>query len=402
MNNARFSLFALSTVALVAALPLAAQDGTDILQGHSRPPLHQLIIPGASPEAGPTGTFPSKMKVAYGFSQITKYGAGEVIALVDAYDDPNAEADLGTFDTEFKLPACTTANGCFTKIMAAGTPADTSGWTNEIAIDTQWAHAIAPAAKILLVEAKSDSNADLYAAVDLAVANGATVVSMSWGGGEASNEATSDSHFEVNHVTFVASSGDSGHGVFYPAASPFVVSVGGTTLTVGSNGAWDGETAWSCNSTLACEIDGGSSGGISAYEVEPSYQEGVQTTGMRGVPDVAYDGNPSTGVPEYNSYNCGSDCSTGWAQYGGTSIGAPQWAALFAIANNERAADSKHHLYMPQTVLYPAAEADYHDITSGKNGSCGAVCTAGPGYDYVTGLGSPQANLLIPALVAAP
>lgn len=400
MNSARFS-FALPVVALVVALPLAAQD-TDILKGYSHPPLRRIIVPDALPDAGPTGIFPGKMRVAYGFNTIAKYGSGQVIALVDAYDDPNAEADLGTFSTEFKLPACTTANGCFKKIMAAGTPADTTGWSNEIAIDTQWAHAIAPGAKIMLVEAKSESNADLYAAVDLAVANGATVVSMSWGGGEASNESTSDSHFEVTGVTFVAASGDSGHGASYPAASPFVVSVGGTTLTLASNGTWSSETAWSCNTVIACEFDGGSGGGLSAYESEPSYQEGVQTTGKRGIPDVAYDGNPSTGVPEYNSYNCGSSCTTGWAQYGGTSIGTPQWAALFAIANSERVSGGKKPLNQPQNLLYPDAEADYHDITSGKNGSCGAQCTAGPGYDYVTGLGSPQANLLIPALVAAP
>jgi subtilase family serine protease len=391
MNRARFSL-SLSAVALAVALPLAAQDGTDILQGTSHPPLQRVIVPDASPDAGPSGTFPGKMKVAYGFNSITKYGAGQVIALVDAYDDPNAEADLGVFNTEFKLTACTTANGCFKKILAAGTPADTTGWTNEIAIDIEWAHAIAPAAKIILVEAKSNSNADLYAAVDLAVSNGATVVSMSWGGGEASNESTSDSHFEVTGVTFVASSGDGGHGVSYPAASPFVVAVGGTTLTINSTtGAWESETAWN-----------DSGGGVSAYEAEPSYQEGVQTTGKRGVPDVAYDGNPSTGVPAYSSYNCGSACYLGWNQWGGTSIGSPQWAALFAIANNERALASKHRLYQPQTLLYPDAEADYHDITSGSNGSCGADCKAGVGYDYVTGLGSPQANLLIPALVAAP
>jgi len=397
MNKSRFSL----AVALIVALPLAAQEGTSILKGTSHPPLRRIIVPDASPDAGPTGTFPGKMKVAYGFSQIAKYGGGQVIALVDAYDDPNAEADLGSFSTAFKLPACTTANGCF-KIMAAGTPADTSGWTNEIAIDTQWAHAIAPGAKIILVEAKSDSNTDLYAAVDLAVANGATIVSMSWGGGEASDEATFDSHFEVTGVTFVASSGDSGHGVSYPAASPFVVGVGGTTLTIASNGTWTSETAWSCGSVLACDVNGGSGGGESAYEAEPSYQTGVQSTGKRGVPDVAYDGNPSTGVPSYNSYNCGSSCSTGWGQWGGTSIGSPQWAALFAIANSERLAGHKAALNQPQSLLYSNAETDFHDIVSGENGRCGAVCTVGPGYDYVTGLGSPQANLLIPALVAAP
>jgi hypothetical protein len=117
---------------------------------------------------------------------------------------------------------------------------------------------------------------------------------------------------------------------------------------------------------------------------------------------VAYDGNPSTGVPSYNSYTCGSSCSTGWGQWGGTSIGSPQWAALFAIANSERLAGHKAALNQPQSLLYSNAETDFHDIVSGENGRCGAVCTVGPGYDYVTGLGSPQANLLIPALVAAP
>jgi len=389
MNKSYFGL-ALLVVALVMALPLAAQNNTDINQGFSHPPLQRVIVPNASPDAGPTGIFPAKMKVAYGFNTIANHGKGQVIAIVDAFDDPNAEADLGTFSTQFGLPACTTANKCFKKIKVAGAPADTTGWSNEIAIDTQWAHAIAPSARIFLVEAKSNSNTDLYHAVDVAVAYGATVVSMSWSGGEASNETTSDSHFSVTGVTFVAASGDGGHGVGYPAASPFVVGVGGTSLTIATNGTWTSETAWS-----------GSGGGVSAYEGEPSYQAGVQTTGKRGIPDVAYDGNPNTGVPAYSSYACGS-CYTGWNQWGGTSIGTPQWAALFALANSMRVAASKTNLNQPQFLLYPAAETDYHDITSGTNGSCGAQCTAKTGYDYVTGLGSPKANLLIPALVAAP
>jgi len=386
MHKARFNVFALLAIALVVALPLAAQDNTDILKEHSYPPLHRIIVPDASPDAGPTGTFPGKMKAAYGFNKIARYGGGQVIAIVDAYDDPNAEADLGTFNTEFKLPACTTANGCFKKIMAAGTPADTSGWTNEIAIDIQWAHAIAPGAKIILVEAKSSSNADLYAAVDLAVANGATVVSMSWSGGELANETTADSHFETTGVTFVAASGDSGHGVGYPAASPFVVGVGGTTLTVSSTGVWTSETAWS-----------GSSGGESTYESEPSYQTGYQSSGKRGVPDVAWDADPSTGVAVYSKYGFG-----GWVEVGGTSVGSPSWAGLFAIVESSRVAAAKGLLTQPQTLLYPDSETDYHDITSGTNGGCGTLCTAGPGYDFVTGVGSPQANLLVPALVAAP
>jgi len=268
-------------------------------------------------------------------------------------------------------------------------PADTTGWSNEIAIDIQWAHSIAPGATIMLVEAQSNGFSDLLAAVDAAVQNGATVVSMSWSGGESANESQSDTHFNVPGVTFVAASGDDGHGVGYPAASPFVVSVGGTSLTLNSNGTWASETAWS-----------GSGGGVSRYEIEPGYQSGVQTTGMRGVPDVAYDGNPDTGVPSYSSHKC-SACYTGWGQWGGTSIGTPQWGALFAISNALRVKGGKTTLTQPQNVLYPHAEAGYHDITSGSNGSCGAQCTAGSGYDFVTGLGSPIADKLIGALAGS-
>jgi len=382
-------------VVLIAGIPMFSQSpdaSIDILQGVSRPPLHRIIMPNAAPDSGPTGIFPAKMKVAYGFNAIPNHGAGQTIAIVDAFDDPNAEADLGTFSTKFHLPSCTTANGCFKKIMQSGTPHDTTGWTNEIAIDTQWAHAIAPAAKILLVEAKSNSNANLYAAVDLAVANGASVVSMSWGSGEASNETSTDSHFNVPNVVMVTSSGDGGHGAQYPAASPYVVAVGGTSLSINaSTGAYVSETSWS-----------GSGGGTSSFEPEPTYQGGVQSTGKRGIPDVAFDADPNTGVPSYNTYNCGRSCFVGWGQWGGTSISAPQWAALFAIANSERVAGGKATLNQVQFLLYPDAEADYHDITTGTNGSCGSQCTAGPGYDFVTGVGSPQANPLIPALVAAP
>jgi len=382
-------------VAFALGLPLSAQSpdaSTDILQGYSHPPLWRIITPNAGPDAGPTGIFPAKMKVAYGFNLISNRGAGQKIAIVDAFDDPNAEADLATFSTRFGLPACTTANGCFKKIMQTGTPPDAAGWSNEIAIDTQWAHAIAPAAKILLVEAKNNSNAALYAAVDLAVRNGATVVSMSWGGGEASNEASTDFHFNVPNVVMVASSGDRGHNAQYPAASPYVVGVGGTTLTINpATGDYISETAWN-----------GSGGGASRFEPEPVYQAGVQSTGKRGIPDVAYDGDPATGVPAFNSFPCSGACFTGWGQWGGTSIGTPQWAALFAIANSMRVAASKADLDQVHFLLYPAAEADYHDITAGHNGTCGAQCTAVAGYDFVTGVGSPQANLLIPALVAAP
>jgi subtilase family serine protease len=394
MNCGRRRFSANLVVVLVAALPLAAQDGLDLSKLTARPPLQHIVVPDTTPASGPPGIYPGKMKAAYGFNTITNHGAGQIIGIVDAYEDPNVEADLGTFNTQFGLPACTTANGCFKKIFQTGTtpPADTTGWSNEVAIDTQWAHAIAPGAKIYLVEANSNSFADLLASVTVAVQNGASVVSMSWSGAEFSTETSTDSFFQAQHVTFVAASGDGGHagGVQYPAASPYVVGVGGTSLTISATGAWVSETTWS-----------GSGGGESVYETEPAYQTAVQTSGSRGVPDVAYDGNPETGVPAYSSWAC-SDCFTGWTQWGGTSIGTPQWAALFAIVNAERHAAGKAKLTQPQVDLYPVAEGDYHDIVSGTNGTCGVLCTAVPGYDFVTGLGSPQANLLVPALVAAP
>ena len=393
MKNTRLHFSAKLATVLVAGLPLAAQSpdaSTNILKGFSHAPLHRF----AAPAAGPTGYSPNDLKKAYGFSSIKNGGQGQVIGIIDAYDDPQAEADLGTFSTEFSLPACTTANGCFKVLYQSGAtkpPADTAGWSDEVAIDTQWAHAMAPYAKILLVESNSNSNADLYAAVDVAVANGATIVSMSWSGGEASDETSSDVHFNVPGVTFVASSGDGGHGAQYPVASPYVVGVGGTTLGINtSTGAWMSETSWSS-----------SGGGLSKYEPEPGYQAHSQTSGKRGIPDVAYDGNPNTGVPSYSSHSC-SVCYTGWNQWGGTSIGTPQWAALFAIANSIRVLGGKSNLTQPQVYLYPRAETEYHDITTGTNGSCGTQCTAKTGYDLVTGIGSPKVNLVVPALVAAP
>jgi|HubBroStandDraft_4_1064222.scaffolds.fasta_scaffold61169_2 subtilase family serine protease len=369
----------------VFALPLAAQSA-GLLQELAYPPLLHVIAPAETP-----GYTPRLMKDAYDFRVVKDEGKGQTIALVDAFDDPTAEADLATFSTRFGLPACTTANGCFKLVYQGGTqpPADATGWSNEVAIDTQWAHAIAPAAAIMLVEAQSNSFADLLAAVDAAVQNGATVVSMSWGGREHADETQHDAHFNVTGVTFVTSSGDDGHGVQYPAASPFVVAVGGTTLVLNSNGGWGNEVAWL-----------GSGGGASKFESEPSYQAGSQSTGQRGVPDVAYDGNPNTGVPSYNSHTCGQ-CSTGWGLWGGTSIGAPQWAALFAIANSVRAKAGKSMLTLPQTVLYPGGEAGFHDIVKGSNGGCGSECHAGPGYDFVTGLGSPMAGQLIAELAGS-
>lgn len=272
-------------------------------------------------------------------------------------------------------------------------PNTNAGWALEISLDVEWAHAIAPQAKIVLVEAASNSFANLMQAVDVAVANGASVVSMSFGGSEFSSETSFDFHFNVNGVTFTASSGDSGSGVEYPAASPFVVGVGGTTLSVDSSGNYLGETAWS-----------GSGGGLSTVENEPLnqalYPIRNDPGGVRGVPDVAYDGDPNTGFAVYDTVRYQGQ--TGWFQVGGTSAGAPQWAALFAIANSVRAGNGKGTLGSANNAVYAVGSGNFHDITSGTNGTCGTLCTASAGYDYVTGLGSPRANLMIATLAAQP
>jgi subtilase family serine protease len=359
--------------------------------GYAQPPLR--IASDAT--TSPTGISPSRIRGAYGFSAISNQGSGQTIGIVDAYDDPNIAADLSHFNSTYGLATCTTSNGCFKKVYASGTkPVTDAGWALEIALDVEWAHVIAPKAKIVLVEASSNSLTALLHAVDVAVQQGASVVSMSWGGSEFSIEKGYDSHFAINNVTFIVSSGDSGFGAQWPAASPGVVAVGGTKLSVSSTGGYISESAWS-----------GSGGGLSRYESEPSYQSSFpiprDSTGKRAVPDVAYDAAPSTGVPVYDTVTYQGE--KGWFQLGGTSASAPQWAGLFAIANSMRRASGKANLSHTNNALYAIAKStysDYHDIHSGTNGTCGSLCISVIGYDTVTGIGSPRGSVLIPALVS--
>jgi subtilase family serine protease len=346
------------------------------------------IKPHTSSDA-PSGYVPSDIANAYGFSNITEQGAGQIIAIIDAYDNPNAEADLGVFSQTFNLPSCTTDNGCFQKIYADGTaPATDVGWAFEISLDIQWAHAVAPLAHIMLVEAADDSTESLLEAISVAVQSGANVVSMSWGGDEFDSETQYDQYFSASGVTFLASSGDSGTGVLWPAVSGNVIAVGGTTLNVDQNGNYVSEEAWS-----------GSGGGISAYVSLPAYQQNFAVMDnpnqMRGIPDVSIVADPDTGLSVYNSF--GND---GWAVVGGTSAAAPQWAGFIALVNSA----TQSPLASMNTLLYEAATqayaTDYNDITSGSNGTCGDICNAQTGYDYVTGLGSPQAANLLSTLIS--
>lgn len=367
-----------------------ANGPPDTWEGH--PPIH--IKKAAT--VSPTGLLPSQIRHAYSFDQLTcSYtgtfgntnlcGYGQTIAIVDAYDDPNISKDLATFSSQFGLPDCTSTNGCFVKATPQGKPRSDSGWALEESLDVQWAHAMAPGAKIILVEAKSASFSNLLNAVDYAASKGASQVSMSWGGSEFSSESNYDYHFNKNNVSFFASSGDSGSGTIYPAVSPYVVAVGGTTLNVDSLGNVSSETAWS-----------GSGGGPSLYESEQSYQTnyGITSNGKRAVPDVSYNADPNTGVPVYDSF--GYQGSKGWFQVGGTSAGAPQWAALSAIVNNVRTTPMSSTSYGTETLLYGAATGtdyanDFRDIMSGNNGGF----SAGTGYDFVTGVGSPLSNSLL-------
>ena len=354
------------------------------------------------------GDAPASIWTGYGFSSLgcthsttsdwtdpSLCGHGQTIAIVDAYDDPNVASDLQTFDTQFGLPACTVANGCFVKSAPGGIRTD-SGWAMEIALDVEWAHSIAPGAKIVLVESSDSTLGNLLGAESTAVGTGAQQVSNSWGGSEFSGESSYDSYFNSPTASFFVASGDSGHGAEWPAASPYVVAVGGTTLSLDGSGNWLGESAWS-----------GSGGGLSSYESKPSYQNNFVSGSQRVVPDVAYDADPNTGVYVYDSVPINGQ--SGWWIVGGTSAGAPQWAGISAITNSQ-GANLASASFGTSTALYGAATGaqsspqtspylnNYHDITTGNNGGCGSSCNAAAGYDEVTGLGSPLANSLIPYL----
>jgi subtilase family serine protease len=338
---------------------------------------HAEVVTDArgNPQAtsGPTGYGPAQFQTAYTLPSAVA-GAGQTIAIVDAYDDPKAEADLATYSLAYGLPACTTANGCFRKVDQTGGkryPRADQGWALEISLDVQIAHAICPNCKILLVEAKTNSFANLIAAEDYATAQ-ASVVSNSWGGGEFSSETSLsyDGHFNRPGVPITVSSGDAGYGVEFPAASRYVTAVGGTRLTLGSDNSRLSETAWS-----------GAGSGCSSYEAKPAWQTD-SSCARRTIADVSADADPSTGASVYDSH--GYQGRAGWFRVGGTSLSAPLIAGVSALAGNESSTTYASFPYSHTGSLY--------DVTSGTNGSCSGsyLCTAGSGYDGPTGLGTPN------------
>jgi len=330
-----------------------------------------------TPDATPSGYGPSDLQSAYNLP--SNGGSGATVAIVDAYDDPNAESDLAAYRSQYGLPSCTTANGCFEKVSQTGSttslPTADSGWAGEISLDLDMVSAVAPNAHILLVEANSSSMSDLGTAVNRAVTMGAKYVSNSYGGSESSSDTSYDSSY-FNHpgVAITVSSGDEAYGAEYPAASQYVTAVGGTSLSRSSSTSrgWT-ESVWKTSST-----EGGGSG-CSAYDAKPSWQTDTGCS-KRTIADVSAVADPATGVAVYQTYG-----GSGWAVYGGTSASSPIIASVYADAGTPGSSDRpSQYPYLHTSSL--------NDVTSGNNGSCSPsyLCTAGAGYDGPTGLGTPN------------
>jgi subtilase family serine protease len=323
------------------------------------------------------GLRPADLKDAY---KLPAGGAGQTVAIVDAYDNPTAEADLTVYRAQFGLPACTTANGCFRKVdQRGGTnyPKGDVGWGQEIALDLDMVSAACPACNILLVEADSNSFTNLAAAVDRAATMGANAISNSYGGSEFASEATWESHYNHPGVAITVSSGDAGYGVEFPAASRYVTAVGGTTLKRSATTRGWTETVWS-----------GAGSGCSSYITKPSWQTDTGCA-RRTVADVAAVADPNTGVAVYDSF--GSSSGANWLVFGGTSVAAPIIAGVYGLAGNAGTLVYGSNPYTHLTSLF--------DVTSGSNGRCTTgkrtanapyLCTGLPGYDGPTGNGTPN------------
>ena len=275
---------------------------------------------GGGGSSGPSGYFPADLQSAYNLSaaisSLASSGARPLVAVVDAYNDPNAASDLATYRSQFNLGPCSVVSGCFTQVSQSGSttslPANNTSWSEEISLDLDMVSAICPACHIALVEASSTSIADLGAAVNEAVSLGAVAVSNSYGASEFSGETVDDAYYDHPGVAITASAGDGGYGVEYPAASPYVTAVGGTSLVPDSSTRGWSETVWS-----------GTGSGCSAYESAPSWQPTTSLCASRTVADVAAVANPSTGVAVYDSYG-----ESGWLVFGGTSVASPLVASI--------------------------------------------------------------------------
>ncbi|MEY4753907.1 MAG: hypothetical protein RJA44_1582, partial [Pseudomonadota bacterium] len=364
--------------------------------------LPALPVPGTTPNA----------------EQAAQLGAGQTIYIVAAKHDPNIEAELAAFNLKFGLPGCRTqpigtslplavaskTEGCVLSIaystpaggLSSTAPTYDASWATEIALDVQWAHAIAPLARIVLIEAASAELSQLSGAIKLANAMGPGVVSMSFGAPEGSWTAGADTVFGAGNMSYLAATGDSGAGVMWPSVAANVLAVGGTRLNYSTTGR--AEAGWSSTG-----------GGVSAYTATPAYQSGgvpvIGSLPRRAVADVAFNADPTTG--QYLAVMVPGSTQVNWVSGGGTSLATPQWAGLLAVANAMRLQSGKTAFSTPHALLYGQIGAVkdsyakvFNDISSGSNGSCD-LCTAKTGFDGLTGLGSPVGSGLLGALSGA-
>ncbi len=364
---------------------------------------------------------PAQIRAAYGLPALSasaaQLGAGQTIYIVNAKHDPNVAAELAAFNSKFGLPTCTTrtlaanaalplaaapTSACELVIaysttagaLTATAPAYDSGWATEIALDVQWAHATAPLARIVLIEAPDAGVASLSNAVALANRMGAGVVSMSFGAAEGSWTSSYDGVFGAAGMSYLAATGDNGAAVSWPSVSSKVVAVGGTTLAYSGTGSRS-ETTWS-----------GTGGGTSAYVALPSYQSGsIGGYARRAVADVAFNADPNSG--QYVAVIAPGTTTVRWVSAGGTSLATPQWAGVIAVANALRVASGKTVLGQPHAALYQqigavptAYTAAFKDVATGSNGSC-TTCAAKAGYDTPTGWGTPNVTSLLTSLGGA-
>jgi subtilase family serine protease len=356
-----------------SAHPLIHQVCSAALAGYARCNALRVLFTSIVHTTDPiAGYHPADLQSAYNLPSSTA-GSGQTIAIVDPYDDPNAETDLGVYRSQFNLPACTTDNGCFKKVDQNGGnqyPPPNTAWAQEISLDLDMVSAICPNCNILLVEATSSSMKNLETAEDAAAQLGANVINNSYGIPEYSAETSEESHFNHAGVAITASAGDGGYGTQFPAASQYVTAVGGTTLKQsGTPRGWS-ETVWT-----------GTGSGCSTYISKPSWQTDSGCSN-RTMNDVSADADPTTGVAAYDSYGGVG----GWVVYGGTSVASAIIAGVYGLAGNAASVNSGSYSYSHTGSLY--------DIAGGSNGNCNPaypyLCTAESGYDGPTGNGTPN------------
>ena len=315
-----------------------------------------------------SGKTPADIQSAYKLSGLT---TGSTVAIVDAYGYPNAERDLGVYRAQFGLSACTRANGCLRIVSQTGgstLPAFNLGWSQEQALDLDAVSAACPSCKILLVQAKTPSFANLGKAVNTAAAAGVAAISNSYGGGDAP-DSSYGSYYNHPGTAVTASTGDNGYqGASFPASSHYVTAVGGTSLrTSTSTRGWT-ESAWS-----------GAGSGCTTLNAAPAGQSSSVThCSGRAIADVSAVADPQTGLAVYAPT---SRTASSWAQYGGTSLSSPIVASVYALSGNTAG--------YANTIPY-AHSGSLFDVTSGSNGSCSYWCTSVAGWDGPTGLGTPN------------